>query len=409
LLAKAGLEVVIIERGEYPGSKNVSGGLIFSKIYNDIFPNFWEEAPVERSIVGHSILFLGDDASTAVDFRSGIAAKPPYNAFSVLRAKFDPWLAGQAEEAGAMLIPGYTVDELLVEDGKVRGVKAGEDELPADVVIIAEGGRSHLLKKAGLREDFSPKDVSIGVKEVIQLSEDVINERFRCEQGQGVAYTTVGQTAGVEGGGFLYTNKDSLSLGVVAKIDGLARSGRQPHELLDEYKSHPTIAQMVKGGEVVEYSAQTVHRGGLHLIPKLYGNGYLVAGSAARLLLNNIMTLRGMDLAVVSAAAAARAVLAAKEAEDFSESELAAYDQYIQDTSVYQDMVTFKNTYPLLENKRLFTVYPDLVCNVMEDMFGVESNPSKKAYRSLRDNLGDQVSMFEMVKDLYQIGRGIVI
>ena len=92
-------------------------------------------------------------------------------------------------------------------------------------------------------------------------------------------------------GGFLYTNKDTLSLGVVVKINSLYNSKRQPHEVLDEFKSHPFIARLIRGGEVVEYSAQTVHRGGFHLIPQLYGHGYVVAGSAARLLLNNVMTL----------------------------------------------------------------------------------------------------------------------
>ncbi|NOZ73524.1 MAG: FAD-dependent oxidoreductase, partial [Chloroflexi bacterium] len=142
VLAKAGLQVVVIERGQYPGSKNVSGGLIYSKIYNEIYPKFWETAPVERAIAGHSIVFLGDDASTAVDFRTEEGLTAPYNAFSVLRAKFDPWLAEQAEEAGAMILPGYRVDELLMEGDRVTGVRAGEDELAADVVVVAEGTRS---------------------------------------------------------------------------------------------------------------------------------------------------------------------------------------------------------------------------------------------------------------------------
>lgn len=409
ILAQAGLQVVVIERGQTPGSKNVSGGLIFSQIYNEIYPNFWEEAPTERAIRGHGLLFLGSGASTALDFRSDDAVSPPYNAFSVLRAKFDPWLANQAEEAGAMIIPGYTVDELLLEDGRVCGVKAGEDELPADVVILAEGTRSQLLKKAGLRDDFHAKDVSLGVKEVIQLPEETINERFQCNPGEGMAYTTVGQTAGVDGGGFLYTNKDTLSLGVVVKIESLYKSGKQPHEVLDEFKSHPSIARMISGGKVVEYSAQTVHRGGFHLIPQLYGDGYLVAGSAARLLLNNVMTLRGMDLAVASAAAAAQSVLAAKEKEDYSAASLAAYDQFFRETSVYKDIKTFKATYPLMENKRLFNTYPDLICNVLEDMFSVKTSPGKKAFQSLRDNMSGQVSFVEMAKDLFQIGKGIVL
>ena len=409
LLAKAGLQVIVIERGQTPGSKNVSGGLVFSRIYNQIYPNFWEEAPVERAIRGHGIMFLGEGASTTLDFRTDEANNPPYNAFSVLRARFDPWLANRAEEAGAMIIPGYTVDELLLEDGRVCGVSAGGDQLLADVVIVAEGTRSQLLKKAGLREDFHAVDVSLGVKEVIKLSQETINERFQCEADEGMAYTTVGHTAGVDGGGFLYTNKDTISLGVVVKIESLYKSGKQPHEVLDAYKAHPSIARMIKGGEVVEYSAQTVHRGGFHLIPKLYGDGYLVAGSAARLLLNNVMTLRGMDIAVASAAAAAQAVIAAKEQGDYSAAALSKYDQFFRETSVYQDLATFKATYPLMENKRLFNTYPDLICNVLEDMFSVKTTPSKKALRALRDNMGEDVSLMNLAKDLGQIGKGIVI
>lgn len=409
LLAQAGLEVVIIERGHQPGTKNVSGGLLFSQIVNEIYPNFWEDAPVERAIVGHSIVFLGDHASTSLDFKSSDASKPPYNAFSVLRAKLDPWLAKKVEDAGAMLISGYTVDEILRKDGRVVGVRAGEDKLFADVVVDAEGTRAQLLKEAGLREEFLAKDVSIGIKEVIQLSEEIINERFQVDSGEGIAYTTVGQTKGVDGGGFLYTNKDSLSVGVVVKIDALSKSNMHPHELLAFYKSHPMIKKMISGGKVVEYSAQTVHRGGFHLISSLYGNGYVVVGSAARLLLNNVVTLRGMDIAIASAKAAAQAIIQAKEKSDYSSNSLFSYEEFFQQTAVYQDLKTFRDTYPLLGNKRLFTIYPDLICNVMEDMFTVTTNPSKKALKALRDNAGGKVSYFDMLKDAYQIGRGIVL
>ncbi len=409
ILAKAGLQVVVIERGQTPGSKNVSGGLIFSRIFHEIYPNFWEEAPVERAIRGHGIVFLGEGSSTTLDFRSEKASISPYNAFSVLRAKFDPWLAKKAEEAGAMVITGYTVDELLLENGKVCGVRAGEDELLADIVIVAEGTRSQLLKDAGLRDDFHAKDVSLGVKEIIKISEEIINERFQCKSGEGMAYTTVGNTGGAAGGGFLYTNKDTLSLGVVVKIESLYKSGKQPHEILDEFKNHPSIERMVSGGEVVEYSAQTVHRGGFHLIPQLYGNGYLVAGSAASLLLNNVMTLRGMDLAVASAAAAAQAVIAAKEKNDFSAESLSTYGQFFQATSVYKDIETFKDTYSLMDNTNLFNTYPNLICSVLEDMFSVKTTPGSKVFQSLKNNMVDDISYLDLVKTFYQVGKGIVL
>ncbi len=409
LLARAGLQVVVIERGQTPGDKNVSGGLFFSQILNEVFPDFWEEAPVEREIRGHGLMFLGEGASTTLDFRDDEAVTPPYNAFSVLRAKFDPWMAKKAEEAGAMVVSGYTVDELLVEDGRVTGVRAGEDELPVDVVVVAEGTRAQLLKQAGLREDFAAKDVSLGVKEVIQLSEEAIDQRFQCRPGEGMAYTTVGSTNGVGGGGFIYTNKDTLSLGVVVKINSLSASGKQPHEILDQFKSHPSIARMIEGGEAVEYSAQTVHRGGLQLISQLYGDGYVVVGSAARLILNNVMTLRGMDLAVSSAAAAAQAVIAASETGDYSADALGRYEQLFQETSIYQDMKTFKATYPLLEIDRLFKTYPDLICNLMSDMFSVRPELGMKVYPSLRQNMQGNVTPMQLLKDIYRIGRGLVV
>lgn len=409
LLAQAGMQVVAIERGPTAGSKNVSGALAFSRLYNDIFPNFWETAPVERAIVGHSIVFLGEKSSVTLDYRDLDEQHLPHNAYSVLRARFDPWLAQQAEDAGAMLLPGYTVDRLLVEDGRVIGISAGGDDLLADVVVIAEGTRSQLLRQAGLRDDFHARDVSIGVKEVIELPEDVITNRFQCESdGEGAAYTTVGHTGGVEGGGFLYTNRDTLSLGVVVKIESVYKSKRQPHQILDEFKSHPFIQRMIRGGKVVEYSAQAIHRGGVHLIPQLYGDGYVVVGSAARLLLNNVMTLRGMDVAVASAASAARAILSARERGDFSKDALSAYETDFKATDVYKDMVTFKDTYALLENKRLFTVYPDLACNVMGDMFSVRDEPGQKVYGALRQEMKNEITLWQMMKDMVQIGRGLV-
>jgi electron transfer flavoprotein-quinone oxidoreductase len=409
LLAKAGKNVVIIERGQTPGSKNVSGGLIYTKPISGIYPEFWSSAPVERAITTHQVVMLGDQSSVALDFRTEAAAQPPYNAFSVLRSRFDPWMVRQAEEAGASVITGVMVDSLKMEGGRVVGIQAGPDELYADVVVIAEGTRSLLTKQAGLRGEYQPHDVSLGIKEVIALPENTLRERFQCGEMTGAAYTLVGHTCGIEGGGFIYTNKASLSLGVVVKIDSLYESKLQPHQVLDEFKSHPFVARMVEGGEVVEYSAQTVHRGGFHLQNQLYGDGYVVIGSAARFLLNNVVTLRGMDLAVISAEAASKAIIAAFAKGAFSSAELSEYENLLKQTAAYQDWKTFKDAYPLLENERLFELYPDLACNVMEHLFSPSAEPGLKALAALRKEMDGKVSMLTMMKDLYQISRGMVI
>ncbi len=408
LLAQAGLNVLIVERGQAPGQKNVSGGLIYSKSVSEFYPEFWKSAPIERAITGHQLVMLSKDASVGVDFRTTAAGEPPYNAFSVLRAQFDPWMAEQAEAAGAALIPGVTVDSLLMEEGRVIGIQAGPDQLGADVVVIAEGTKSMLLKQAGFREKFHPHDVSLGVKEVIALPEKVIEERFQCTPNTGAAYTLVGHTHGIEGGGFLYTNRASLSLGIVIKIDSLYESKLQPHQVLDEFKEHPLIQRLIADGEVVEYSAQTVHRGGFHLATQMYGDGFVVAGSAARLLLNNIMTLRGMDFAVVSGAAAAKAIIEANKKGSYSKADLAVYVEKLKETPIYHDWKLFKDTYPLLENKRLFDVYPELAAGVMEDLFAPSAEGASRLLASARKHMKGKVSMFELVKDAIQIGRGVV-
>jgi electron transfer flavoprotein-quinone oxidoreductase len=409
LLAREGLNVLMVERGQTAGNKNVSGGLLYSRLVAEVFPEFWKSAPVERAITAHQLVMLSADASVGMDFRSQHAAQPPYNAFSVLRAKFDPWMAKQAEEAGVTLITGVTVDELLLENGRVIGIQAGGDQLGADVVVVAEGTRALLLKQAGLRENFSPHDVSLGIKEVIALSEKTIEERFLCAPGTGMAYTLVGHTSGIEGGGFLYTNKASLSLGVVIKIDSLYKSKLQPHQVLDEFKQHPLVSRLIEGGEVLEYSAQTVHRGGFHLMSKLYGDGYMVAGSAARLLLNNVLTLRGMDFAVASGVAAAHAILEARQKGDYSSASLSGYEAHIKQTSIYEDWKTFKDTYPIMENERLFELYPELACEIVEGLFSASTTPSKKALAlALKAGKG-KVSALTLLKDMIQMGRGMAL
>jgi electron transfer flavoprotein-quinone oxidoreductase len=198
-----------------------------------VYPDFRTSASLERAITSHRVVMLGDGRSVALEFAGGDTTQAPHNAFSVLRARFDPWMARRAEDAGATLITGATVDALLVVDGRVTGIRSGPDEFRADVVVVAEGTRSLLLKAAGLREEFSPHDVSLGVKEVVALPAAVIEERF------------------------LYTNMDSLSLGVVLKLNSLYQRGRRPHEIMDEFKSHPYIRRLIAGGEVVEYITLT--------------------------------------------------------------------------------------------------------------------------------------------------------
>ena len=377
-LASAGLEVVLIERGDYPGSKNLSGGVLYGRVLHDLIPNYWEEAPVERFINSQVITFLTEKDSFSADFKTQEFAEPPYNGFSVLRGKFDRWLGEKAEAAGAMLVPGIRVDDLVVENGRVVGVVAGDEEMRSEVVIAADGANSFIAQKAGLRGRIPTNQTAVGVKELIGLPREVIEDRFGLTENEGKAFAIAGYSSqGVSGGGFLYTNKESVSIGVVTILEGLIEAKLKPADLIEDFLAHPTIAPLVRGGKLLEYGAHLVPEGGLGGMSKLYGDGILVVGDAAGFTVNNALLVRGMDFAIGSGIAAAETVIAAKEKGDFGVATLAEYESRLGDTFVMQDMRTYAGAPHFLENKRLFTKYPELMTTMMKELFTLDGRPKK--------------------------------
>jgi len=251
-LAKAGVEVAVLERGEYPGSKNVMGGILFTTILDKLLPEFWKQAPVERHVTHRRFSMLSKDGEAAFDFKSSAFSEPPYNhTWTVLRAKFDRWYAEQVEAAGAMIIPGMMVSEALLEDGRVVGVKTepGGDELRCDVVISSEGANSFLAEQVGLRKPHDAKHMAVAVKEVIGLSRETIEDRFQLNDNEGSAYEVFGHAVqGTFGSGFVYTNKESLSIGIGATIHDMTRHNLNPNDVLEQFKKHPSIAPFAQTG-----------------------------------------------------------------------------------------------------------------------------------------------------------------
>ncbi len=243
-LATKGLSVVLIERGEAPGAKNLSGGVLYGRVLDEVFPDFADSAPVERRITRHVTTFLTPDSHVSIDY-AGAGLASPVNAVTVLRAKLDAWLAERAEEAGVFVMPGVRVDGLLREAGpggtqQVVGVRAGDDELRARVVVAADGVNSFLARGIGLRSKDPEHHLAVGVKAVVALPRTVIEDRFGVQGDQGAAHAIVGDcTLGIGGGGFLYTNAESLSVGVVLRLDDLVRSGHTAAEVFEHYLAHP--------------------------------------------------------------------------------------------------------------------------------------------------------------------------
>ncbi len=217
-LAKAGQQVLLIERGKTPGEKNVSGGILYGRALHRLIPNFWEDAPVERFIISHNLNVLSGDSAIRLGFSKKEFAKPPFNGISVIRYKFDQWFAKQAEEAGALLATGIRVDELIWNNKRIVGIKAGDDEIGANIVIAADGINSLLAAQANLRTPHRPELLGLGIKEAISLPRDIIEERFHLSGREGAAMMFLGGSKGFPGGGFLFTNLETLSMGVIEKL-----------------------------------------------------------------------------------------------------------------------------------------------------------------------------------------------
>ena len=379
-LAKAGKSVLVVERGNFAGAKNMTGGRIYSHSLKKVFPNFEEEAPLERKITHERMAFMDPSAQMAVDFTSPELAEEGADSYSVLRAPFDQWLAEKAEEAGAEYICGIAVEELLKdESGKVIGVRAGEDEITAEVTIVAEGVNTLLSERSLGNARPKASQMAVGIKQVFELPSSTIEDRFLVPEGEGAAMLFVGDcTHGNVGGGFLYTNKDSISLGLVATISTAAdASNEMPvYQMLEDFKNHPAVAPIIRGAKLVEHSGHMVPEGGYDMVPQYVFDGALIAGEAAGLCMNMGYQVRGMDFAVASGQMAAQAAAKALDAGDTSAVGLASYKAAMEDSFVMQDLKTFRKWPHTMESwSNMFTDYAVMVKEIMNAMFRVDGKP----------------------------------
>lgn len=406
-LAGEGHEVLVLERGDYCGSKNVTGGRLYVNPIRELFPDLWKKAPLERFIAHEEISIMDKSRSITVRYDGCELSQEPYRSFSVMRAKFDKWLAKQAERKGAMIISKTRVDDLLVDNGQVVGVRAAGDELYADVVIACDGVLSFAAEKAGLRKPVKAHDFAVGFKEIIELDRSILEDRFNLEGDEGSARLYMGDvTAGKFGGGFLYTNKESISLGMVVGINALSEEDpaiRAP-ELLDRFKQRPEIARLIQGGQTAEYSAHVIPEGGFKSMGRLYGNGILVAGDAAGFSMNIGVTVRGMEYAMASGYYAAQTVIKAKQNSNYSATGLAVYEQLLKDSFVMKDFINFKESLNVLENPRFFQHYPELAGNIMKDLYEIPAGPKEKIFPTIKKHLTFQ-ELWGMFNDFRRIRK----
>lgn len=384
--AKQGKSVLVVERGETNGCKNMSGGRIYAHSLKKVFDTYSDgeittsDIPYERKITHERINMLSEKSALTIDFTSDELGIDGQDSYAVLRGEFDQWLSEQAENAGAEYINGISVDELLKdENGAVIGIKAGDDEITGHVTIVAEGVNSLLTERFLGAPRPKRNQMAVGIKEVFELPAKEIESRFLCAEGEGAAMLYVGDaTHGCVGGGFMYTNKESISLGLVATIENLSQSDTPIYQMLDDFKKHPAVAPLLRDAKLVEHSGHMVSEGGFNMIPQVVHDGALVAGDSAMLCMNLGYMVRGMDLAVASGQFAAEAACRAIDAQDVSVNGLASYKQALSDSFVFKDLETFKKWPHTMETwERMFTEYPAMVGEMFNAMFVVDGKPAK--------------------------------
>jgi electron transfer flavoprotein-quinone oxidoreductase len=410
-LARAGVDVALLERGAFPGEKNMFGGILHRMpALERIFPDFADRAPFQRHIVKKIVTFMTPGRSLNLEYETESFDRPPYNGYTVLRPKWDRWLAEEARKAGATLITRCTVDDVILEGGKVAGVQVlrGAGELRAPVVVAADGVLSFVARKAGLqRPRFDPKQLALGVKVTLELPKAVIDDRFGLVRDQGASREFLGCTGEVHGGGFLYTNYDSLSAGLVLQLASLRESGKTPYDLLNGFLEQPQVAKLVRGARLLEYSAHLIPEGGYEMMPHLVGDGIVVAGDAAAFCYAKGPNLEGINLAVHSGTLAGEAIAEARAAKDHSARGLSGYRRKLEESFVLKDLKNFRRAPKLLEIERLYQAYPELICDYLDHIYRIDGSPKEGLIDMLLEDARRKVGTANLLRDAWTTWRSI--
>jgi electron transfer flavoprotein-quinone oxidoreductase len=387
-LAQGGANVLLLERGAEPGAKNLSGGVLWGHDLDRILPDWWHAMPVERHVVRKRFGFLTAESAVSFDLEDAAWRREPFVGHTVLRARTDAWLTQQAEVAGATVVSSVPVDRLLWEGTRVRGVVQAGETMTAPVTILADGANSRLSLGTPIRPNarLSGEATELGMKEVYRLDPAIIQDRFNVGPGEGHAeeWVTGIFPPGVMGGGFLYTNQDTLSIGLILNIQSLFGKGVYSHDLIEQFKLHPTIASRLKGAELVEYGAKMISSGWASRPAAFSGDGWMIAGDAAGFVFSNGLTIQGMNYAVRTGLEAAETALAARTAGAYGAAQLAEYDRRLVATSVIPDFRDFARMDRVKWNPRFYSVYPRFAAELFRGMFSEHGGPKQPVRKLLR-------------------------
>lgn len=412
-LAEKGLNTLLLERGRFCGAKNLFGGVLYTSSIKEIVPEFPEVTPfpAERPVTEEGYIVFSKEG--VVKFLH--TKKDPQEAFTALRAKFDNWLSEYALNKGLFIASKTKVIDFLTKNGNIRGVvvdrpKSYKDlspaEIEAKIVVLAEGVNRILTEKIGLVDkEFSPEEVVLAVKEVLQLPKGQMESRLGIYENKGLALELIGEiTLGLPGTGFLYTNKNSISFGIGIFLNFLVNLNLKPYEILEKAKAHPYLKELFNGAEILEYGAHLIPEWGLRGFPKLYGKGLLIIGDAAGLV--NPLFREGTNLAIYSGIMAAKTVIDAFEKGDFSEKTLKNYEEQLKESYIYKDLLLIKDIKAFLfKNQHLFNLYPHLIYEIFNLYFSAQGKYKRDVIREILGIIRKKRGFLGILKDILSFGR----
>ena len=350
--------IVVLEKGSEIGAHSFSGAVLNPKALQELIPNYRElGCPLDAEVTEDAVYYLGDTSS----FKLPITPPPFHNVgnYIVSLSKLNRWLATQCETKGINIFPGFAAVEALYDGDRIIGVRTGDKGrdktgkpkpnfepgliLKSKVTIFAEGTRGSLFKsvskKLNLRDGKNLEVFEEGVKEVIQMPAGTV------KPGR-VVHTLGFPLKKSIGGTFIYTIPgDKIILGLVAYLDSKDPL-LDPHRELQKLKTHPFIADMIKGGQVIAYGGKTLPAGGWYSMPKLYGDGFMVCGDSASMV--DVQKLKGIHLAMKSGMQAGSTAVEALAAGDSSATVLKNYETKVHDSFVKKELYRVRNFHQTL-------------------------------------------------------------
>lgn len=350
--------IAVIEKSNEIGAHSLSGAVLNPVALRELVPDFKElGCPIETVVEHDAVYYLGQTSK----FKLPITPPPFRNEgnFLISLSKLNRWLGQQCEAKGINIFPGFAAVEALYDGEKVVGVRTGDKGLDkhgarkanfepglllkAKVTIFAEGTRGSLFQKVakrlGLTDGKNPDVYELGVKEIIQCPPGTV------EAGHVIHTLGFPMYKGV-GGTFIYTYpNDQVVIGLVGYLD-TTDPLFDPHRLLQQLKTHPYIADMIKGGKVIAYGGKTLPAGGWYSMPKLYHDGMMVVGDSASMV--DVKKLKGIHLAMKAGMLAAETALEAIVSGDFSAKTLSAYESKVNASYVKGDLWKTRNFHQTL-------------------------------------------------------------